>query len=307
MTFDENGNLATLTDAAEAATYIWDPRNRLAGIGAPSLGGSFAYDPLGRRTVRTINGQSTSILYDGSDVNREGGANGDAAYLRTLAIDETVMRSDAPGMVFYLTDALGSTIALADPAGALLTTYTYTPFGDTAVTGSANANPFQFTGRENDGTGLYDYRARYYQPSLQRFVSNDPLLCGEAPLPLRSIKNNPQYLHTYAYVGNAPTLLRDPLGLSPECAYYDQRCGQVTSGIAKAYHCTAAKTVCEKTPRGPYSNCVRQCLQDVDRETCIPIFGRKDPAGLGALACNLPAHPVCFQSCLPKPGPFPVP
>ena len=36
-------------------------------------------------------------------------------------------------------------------------------------------NPFQYTGRENDATGLYYYRARYYSPTLRRFISEDPL------------------------------------------------------------------------------------------------------------------------------------
>lgn len=57
------------------------------------------------------------------------------------------------------------------------------------------------TGRENDGTGLYYYRARYYSPTMQRFVSEDPIrfLSGDFNL--------------YAYVGNNPLLFIDPFGL----------------------------------------------------------------------------------------------
>jgi hypothetical protein len=57
-----------------------------------------------------------------------------------------------------LGDALGSILALADDAGAVQTSYTSEPFGQTTVTGQANTNPFQYTGRENDGTGLYYHR-----------------------------------------------------------------------------------------------------------------------------------------------------
>jgi RHS repeat-associated protein len=62
------------------------------------------------------------------------------------------------------------------------------------------ANPHQFTSRENDGTGLYFYRARYYSPTFQRFIAQDPLdfLGGDPNL--------------YGYVRNQPTDLRDPRG-----------------------------------------------------------------------------------------------
>ncbi len=81
------------------------------------------------------------------------------------------------------------------------TQYTYGAFGATSGSGEASDNVSQFTGRENDGTGLYYYRARYYSPRLQRFVSEDPIgfAAGDTNL--------------YAYVGNAPTLWVDPLGL----------------------------------------------------------------------------------------------
>jgi RHS repeat-associated protein len=62
----------------------------------------------------------------------------------------------------------------------------------------------QFTGRENDGTGLYFYRARYYSPTFQRFIAQDPMdftLAGGANL--------------YAYVRNSPLNLIDKLGLTP--------------------------------------------------------------------------------------------
>src|SRR2546427_6895291 len=51
--------------------------------------------------------------------------------------------------------------------------YTYEPFGQTVTTGAVSSSPFQYTGRENDGTGVYYYRARYYHPQLSRFVSED--------------------------------------------------------------------------------------------------------------------------------------
>jgi RHS repeat-associated protein len=139
-------------------------------------------------------------LYDGQDAVRESGGTGAVAYLRALAIDEALTRTDPTSSRFYLGDALGSTVALTDATGATLTSYTYAPFGDTAITGSPTASPFQFTGRENDGTGLYYYRARYCDPVQSRFVSEDPIgLAGG--------------INTYIYVEGNPLSYTDPLGL----------------------------------------------------------------------------------------------
>jgi RHS repeat-associated protein len=83
-------------------------------------------------------------------------------------------RTDSGGTSVPLVDGMGSTIALTDSSGTPQAQYTYEPFGNTTVTGPGHANSFQYTGRENDGTGLYFYWARYYSPSIQRFVSEDP-------------------------------------------------------------------------------------------------------------------------------------
>jgi len=79
--------------------------------------------------------------------------------------------------------------------------FTYGPFGETTATGSGDASAPQYTGRENDGTGLYYYRARYYSPRLQRFISEDPIGFAGGSTNL------------YAYVGNSPTNRTDPSGL----------------------------------------------------------------------------------------------
>ncbi len=117
-------------------------------------------------------------------------------------MDEPFIRNGATSE-FYSTDALGSSLALTDATGAAQTTYTYEPFGKTTIAGTSS-NPFQYTGRENDGTGLYYLRARYYYPRLQRFVSEDPIR-------LRSGSTN-----FYAYARNNPGTFVDPLGLNDQ-------------------------------------------------------------------------------------------
>jgi len=204
QTFDPNGNLLTQTDASGTTTYTWDARNGLVGINGPSVSTTFTYDALGRRTTKTMNGTATTFHYDGADIIRETGPTGDASYLRTLNIDETLTRTDASGTLLYLADALGSTVGLLDTSGALTTEYTYEPFGATQTSGVAVPNPFQFTGRENDGRGLYYYRARYMDPVRGRFIQEDPLgLTGGST-------------HLYQYVLNNPLNLLDLTGLVPK-------------------------------------------------------------------------------------------
>jgi RHS repeat-associated protein len=119
-----------------------------------------------------------------------------------LGLDENFARTDSSGTSAMLSDLFGSTLGLVNSSGALGTQYQYGPFGQTTMTGTSSTNPFQYTGREMDPTGLYNLRARYYNPIAQRFISQDPIgLSGGQP-------------NLYAYVFNQPTNWTDPLGLS---------------------------------------------------------------------------------------------
>ncbi len=167
------------------------------------LTASFSYDALGRRIAKTIDGRTIKYLYDGLDIVQEV-ENGSVTdnYIRTLNIDEPLARIKADGTVrYYHADALGSVIALTDENAVVKTTYSYDPFGNVTVSGEASDNPFQYTGRENDGTGLYYYRARYYSPELQRFISEDPIRLAGG-------------INLFAYVGNSPLNRIDPRGLA---------------------------------------------------------------------------------------------
>jgi RHS repeat-associated protein len=222
MIYDENGNMISLTNTCGTTNYTWDARNRLVGINGfdtqcSPLSASFKYDALGRRIEKTINGRTIQYLYDGIDIVQEI-ENGipSVNYIRTLNVDEPLARIKADGTVrYYQMDALGSIIALTDENGNITTTYSYDPFGNTIISGELSDNPFQYTGRENDGTGLYYYRARYYSPELQRFISEDPI----------GSLGDKNY---YVYAGNNPINYIDPLGLEKKkdkceedkCTYY---------------------------------------------------------------------------------------
>jgi RHS repeat-associated protein len=184
----------------------------------PGVNATFQYDALGRRISKTINGVATIYLSDGNDIVQEiGGSAVGASYVRSLSIDEPFVRQMASGNEFYHTDALGSTLALSSGAGAATVSYSYEAFGKITVSGTST-NTFQFTGRENDSTGLVYYRARYYSPALQRFLGEDPIGFNGG-------------INLFAYVLNTPINRIDPFGLASIC------CRGVTGFSFFGNHC----------------------------------------------------------------------
>jgi RHS repeat-associated protein len=228
--FDLNGNLATSTDAGVTTTYTWNARNQLTGISRTGFTASFTYDSFGRRTGKTVQGTTTNFLYDGlNPVQEKSGATVTANLLTGLGIDEFFTRTDGVGVRSLLPDALGSTVALGDGTGTLQTQYTYEPFGFVSQTGAASTSSYKFTGREDDGSGLMYYRARYYQPRLQRFISEDPLGFDGGDVNL------------YGYVRNNPLTFIDPLGLIIDTS----KIGRLKDPLEKVKRTKKGKELCD--------------------------------------------------------------
>jgi len=115
---------------------------------------SFRYDALGRRTGQTLGSMTTEFVYDGLNPTQESTLSSSVNLLTGLGVDEYFASTDADGIVYLVSDALGSTVVLLDGGGVVQTDYTYDPFGQVTAVG-ATQTPFQYTRRENDGTGLY--------------------------------------------------------------------------------------------------------------------------------------------------------
>lgn len=200
--YDANGNLETKSGPTSGTTtYSWNARNQLISIAGPSGTASFKYDALGRRIEKSVNGASTGFLYDGAQAIAElKGSALDTLYHTGLEIDEVLARYGASGNRTLLTDALMSVIAQANDDQSVSNFYAYSPYGQAITLGPDGGNSLQYTGRENDGTGLYYYRARYYDPVLKRFIAEDPIgIVGG--------------LNLYAFVDGDPVSLVDPEGL----------------------------------------------------------------------------------------------
>lgn len=162
------------------------------------------------------------------------------------------------------------------------------PLGDTALDGSPSPKVFQFTGRENDGTGSYYYRARYYEPARSRFVSEDPigLLVGDTDQFYGDSVGTFLATNLYSYASNGPVNTTDPLGLFD---YSRTAGGPLDRRTESALHClesclgrevviTGAREPSPPHKRGSAHNTGQACdlgktsnpkLRREDVETCF--------------------------------------
>lgn len=132
---------------------------------------TFKYDPFGRRNYKSSSAATSIYAYDGDNLIEETNSSGGvvARYTQTQNIDESLAMLRSSVTSYYNADGLGSVTSLTNSAGAAAQTYTYDSFGNVTASSGSLTNPFQYTGRESDPeTGLYYYRARYYDPSTGR-------------------------------------------------------------------------------------------------------------------------------------------
>ncbi len=224
--YDANGNLISKTDAAGNKTiFSYDSQNELIGASMPSgVSAVYKYDALGRRIFKStgsLPSQTQQFIYDNQNILAilDGNNNLIALFTHGPGIDEPLEIRQGNGTEYFLhADGLGSIVAATDINGNLVEKIEYESYGQPVfldVRGpspviesqSFTQSPFAFTGREwDEETGLYDNRARYYDPQSGRFTTQDPL----------SIFGGINY---YQYALNIPTKFTDPLGLS--VAFFD--------------------------------------------------------------------------------------
>ena len=211
--FSGDGNsVSTVT------TYEYDCENRLVRVvetedDTDTEVMHYEYD-ANSRLIRRVEEDSTTTYFVYDDARRvieerDGSKGVVASYVNGDWIDE-VIAMDRGGERYHLhRDALGSVVAATDSSGTVVERYAYDPYGKpfifdgggTAIAASGIGNPYMYTSRRYNGsTGLYDYRARQYDPVAGRFLQRDPLGYSDGQ-------------NLYQYATSRATLLNDPLGL----------------------------------------------------------------------------------------------
>ncbi len=232
-TYDKNGNLSKKISQAnnQITEYQWDYKNRLIQVlkrasedTDPTSTITYKYDALDRRIEKNVDGNIVRYVYDRDNIYLEYDEDNffRAKFVHSNSVDEPV-RMERPTSpytnanysrqeFYFHRDRLGNITEITDFEGVVVQRYVYDAFGNTTIydkdgseitPSSTNylENPYAFTGRELDPeTGLYFYRARYYDPNVGKFISEDPIGIDGGDFNL------------YRYVRNNPLNFTDPTG-----------------------------------------------------------------------------------------------
>jgi RHS repeat-associated protein len=211
--FDLDGNLIEEHSSEGDAYYTYNDENRLVAVTRTSDGQTdtwqYTYDAFGQRTASAENGVVTHFVIDpiglGNVVGEYGAAgNRIASYDHGFGLLSRIAPSD--DVTYYVFDAIGNTAESTTADGIVANRYAYEPFGKALSVDETIPNAFEFVGEPGvieETNGMHYMRARYYSPSLGRFLTTDRLRLASGDVNL------------YRYVVNAPSQGIDPLGLGP--------------------------------------------------------------------------------------------
>lgn len=207
-------------DYAKTVSLDWSGQYQLTAVAIDAAGvgtvENYGYDALGKRAWTTSDGSTNWHVYDGPHVIADLDAAGGLvrSYVWGPGIDNLLAMttySATTNTYYAFKDHLNSVLALVNAAGQIVEQYRYDAWGRTTVfdangnslSASAVGNRYCWQGREYSfKTGLYYFRARWYDPVAGRWLSNDPIGISGG-------------LNQYVMMGNNPVNFTDPFGLDP--------------------------------------------------------------------------------------------
>lgn len=199
--YDARGNRIAGTDTE----YSYNEQNQLTSITKGSKQVDYSYDTNGLVKTKTVNSDKDDFVWDYQSSVPLLLSDGDYEYFYGPYNAPIAQREISTGTVTYLhADALGSVVSATSKTGVQIATYVYTAYGQLQSKGTTDPTHsktrYGFAGEWLDSdTGLYNLRARWYEPSTGGFLSRDPLeqATNEA----------------YSYASGNPLAFTDPLGL----------------------------------------------------------------------------------------------
>lgn len=204
LTYDNAGNLTHKSKTGFDQFYYWNSIGQLDSVVTNGGAVHFGYDGQGRRVRKATATHTLRYIYSGSQLVAEvdtGSLAAQKIYRYYPGIDHPMSVKQPAGTYYYLS-GIGTpgVTALIDSTGVIRNRYRYSPWGALEDSLEGVPNVLKFAGREFDPeTNLYYNRARYYDPQLARFLSEDPI--GQSG-----------GVNQYAYAGNSPIGAVDPSG-----------------------------------------------------------------------------------------------
>ncbi|HEX4161668.1 MAG TPA: DUF6531 domain-containing protein, partial [Acidimicrobiales bacterium] len=224
-TYDRNGDLTSAAGPNGTTTYAYNAADQLVRVATPSSTSTYTYDGNGNRTSQTVGSNVTQYVWDvkGSYARLVIERNGNGGLIRRYIYGDGPVAMQTPtATYFYHLDPQGSVSELSDGSGNIVASYTYDGYGNVTTAGtSAPANPLLYKGQYLDSrTGLYNLRARDYDPTTGRFTQRDTV-----PMAVGAPDISP-----YAFVDDRPTTFTDPTGTTPTPPSYTVSYSPAVSG-----------------------------------------------------------------------------
>ena len=228
--YDRAGNRLKKHNDQEEVSYFYDDLDRLTAITANGITTTYSYDAFHRRISSTSDDILTNYIYLLENEVGSCDASGNIGQLRILGeglgaeIGASIAIELSGATYVPIHDFRGNISLLTDLSGNLIEWYRYTAFGEEELFSAENdvistaLNPWRFSSKRVDGSGLVFFGRRYYDPQIGRWLTQDPL----------GLKAGP---NLYAYVRNRPLTHFDLYGLIEQTQSSEPR-GIIDRGLS---------------------------------------------------------------------------